>query len=207
MKKHFLYGAVLVVMLLAVTLYMLRNSPLPEVQVSKKLVVVTSSGPNTFYVKNEGEYSGFENDLIHLFVSYLGPEYSVKIITADHLGDVIPALLAGKAHIAAANLSITPERAESIKFGQPYLDVQQHIAYNQEQNKAPKNIKDLAGKHIHVPKGSSYVERLKMLQANQPMLSWQEIESTSTDELIEQVNMGILDYTVADDRIIDILKN
>lgn len=207
MKKHFLYGAVLVVMLLAVTLYMLRNSPLPEVQVSKKLVVVTSSGPNTFYVKNEGEYSGFENDLIHLFVSYLGPEYSVNIITADQLGDVIPELLAGKAHIAAANLSITPGRAEIVKFGQPYLDVQQHIAYNQEQNNAPKSIKYLLGKHIHVPKGSSYVERLKTLQANQPMLSWQEIESTSTDELIEQVNMGILDYTVADDRIIDILKN
>ena len=207
MKKHFIYGAALVFMLLAIALYMLINTSLPQVQASKKLVVVTSNGPNTYYVKNEGEYSGFEYDLINLFVAYLGPEYSVKIITADHLGDVIPALLAGKAHIAAANLSITPERAESIKFGQPYLDVQQHIAYNQEQNNAPKNIKDLAGKHIHVPKGSSYVERLKTLQADQPMLTWQEIESSSTDELIEQVNMGILDYTVADDRIIDVLKN
>ncbi len=183
------------------------HKPLPNVQKSKVLVVVTSNGPNTYYVKNEGEYAGFEFNLVNLFASYLGPEYSVEVVTSDQLGDVIPTMLAGKAHFAAANLSVTPERAKVVRFGPAYLDVQQNIAYGVDQNNAPKDISDLVGKHIHVPQGSSYAERLKSLQANQPMLSWQEIKTSGTDELLEQVNMGLLDYTVADDRIISLMQN
>jgi membrane-bound lytic murein transglycosylase F len=207
MKKHHLLSLVLFVLLSALFAYKLTHKALPNVQKTKTLLVITSNGLNTYYVKNEGEYAGFEYDLVNLFAKDLGPEYSVKIITADHLGDVIPKLTSGKAHIAAANLSVTPDRAALVKFGPAYLDVQQHIAYNSEQNSEPKDISSLISKHIHVPKGSSYGERLNALQARQPMLSWQEVETDSTDELIEQVNMGLLDYTVADDRIIDILQN
>jgi membrane-bound lytic murein transglycosylase F len=39
------------------------------------------------------------------------------------------------------------------------------------------------------------------------MLNFQEVENASTDELLEQVNMGFLNYTVADDRVISILQN
>ena len=127
MKKHRLLGLVLLVLILALLAYKLTQKGLPRVQNSKTLVVITSNGPNTYYVKNEGEYAGFEYDLVNLFAKDLGPDYSVKIITADHLGDVIPKLLEGKAHLAAANLSITPDRASIVKFGPSYLDVQQHI--------------------------------------------------------------------------------
>jgi membrane-bound lytic murein transglycosylase F len=65
----------------------------------------------------------------------------------------------------------------------------------------------LFGKHIHVPKGSSYAERLKKIHTNNPLFNFKEVESVSTDELIEQVNMRFLDYTVADDRVISILQN
>ena len=205
MQKRYLFGIILVVSLLAVTTFSLMHRALPKVQDSKTLVVLTANGPNTYYVKSEDEYAGFEYDLVNLFAQDLGPEYAVKFITAGELGDVIPKLLKGKAHFAAANLSITPQRAALVKFGPRYLDVQQHIAFGLEQNAEPKTPNDLIGKHIHVPKGSSYAERLKSLQANYPNLSWQE--TGSTDELIEQVNMGMLDYTVADDRMIDLLQN
>lgn len=205
MKRPFIFGIALLLILVVLARYKLLDRSLPSVQDSKTIVVVTSNGPNTYYIKNEGEYAGFEYDLVNLFAKELGPEYSVKFITADQLGDVIPKLIKGEAHFAAANLSITPQRAEAVKFGPSYLDVQQHIAYGIDQNNEPKEINDLIGKHIHVPKGSSYAERLKLLQASQPMLSWQE--TGSTDELLEQVNIGVLDYTVADDRMIDLLQN
>jgi membrane-bound lytic murein transglycosylase F len=207
MKKHYLLSLIVFLLLSALLAYHFVHSGLPNVQKTKTLLVVISNGPNTYYVKNEGEYGGFEYDLVNLFAKYLGAEYKVKVVTADHLSDVIPEVLAGKAHFAAANLSITPDRGSSVKFGPSYIEVQQHIAYNTEQNNEPKNINALLGKHIHVPKGSSYGERLKSLQSKQPLLTWQEVEVGSADELIEQVNMGILDFTVADDHVIDILKN
>lgn len=205
MKKQYLLGVGLLFMLIVtISAYLIQFS-LPKAQDSKTLVVVTSNGPNTYYVKNEDEYAGFEYDLVHLFAKELGPEFSVKFVIADQLGKVIPTLLSGKAHFAAANLSITPQRAEVVKFGPSYLDVQQHIAFGIDQTPSPKSLTELIGKHIHVPKGSSYAERLKFLQASNPLLTWQE--TGSTDELLEQVNMGVLDYTVADDRMIDILQN
>lgn len=205
MKKQYFLGAALVLMLIAlVSAKLMHLSPI-KVQDSKTLVVITSNGPNTYYVKNEDEYAGFEYDLVNLFAQDLGADFKVKFVIADQLGDVIPKLLSGKAHFAAANLSITSKRAALVKFGPSYLDVQQHIAYGIDQNPSPKSLTDLLGKHIHVPKGSSYAERLKSLQANNPMLTWQE--TGSTDELLEQVNIGVLDYTVADDRMIDILQN
>lgn len=206
MKKQYFMGVALLVFV-ALIAHKLTHSHLSNVQDSKTLIVVTANGPNTYYVKNEGEYTGFEFDLVNLFAVYLGPEYSAQLITAEQLGEVIPELLAGKAHFAAANLSVTPERSEIVKFGPAYLDVQQTIAFGVEQNNAPKDMSDLVGKHIHVPKGSSYAERLKSLKAEQPMLSWQEINTGGTDELLEQVNMGFLDYTVADDRVISLMQN
>ena len=207
MKKYILLSLIVLTLLSALLAYKLMHRGLPDVQQTKTLLVVISNGPNTFYVKNEGEYAGFEYDLVNLFAKDLGNEYTVKLITANHLSDVIPKILAGKAHFAAANLSITPDRESTVMFGPSYLEVQQHIAYNNEQNNKPKDISALVGKQIHVPKGSSYGERLKSLQSEQPMLKWQEVETDSTDELIEQVNIGILDYTIADDRIIDLLQN
>lgn len=205
MKKHYILGVVFVFMLIVLFSAKLLHSSLPNAQNSKTLVVITANGPNTYYVKNEDEFAGFEYDLVNLFAKELGPEFTVKFVIADQLGDVVPKLVSGKAHFAAANLSITPQRAKVVKFGPSYLDVQQHIAFGIDQVSSPKSITELIGKHIHVPKGSSYAERLKSLQAGNQLLTWQE--TGSTDELLEQVNIGVLDYTVADDRMIDLLQN
>lgn len=205
MKKQSLLAASFLFLLIVLVSLKLMHRSLPTAQNSKTLVVITANGPNTYYVKNEDEYAGFEYDLVNLFAKDLGPEFSVKFLIANQLGDVIPTLVSGKAHFAAANLSITPQRAKVVKFGPSYLDVQQHIAFGIDQNPPPKSLTELMGKHIHVPKGSSYAERLKSLSSSHPLLTWQE--TGSTDELLEQVNIGVLDYTVADDRMIDISQN
>jgi membrane-bound lytic murein transglycosylase F len=188
-----------------VVFYYFSHQRAPDVLSAKELIVVTYNAAGTYYVDGKGKYAGLEYDLVNLFAKDLGEDYKVRFIAAENVSDVIPTLQKGKAHLAAANLSITPERAKLIRFGSPYIDVQQHIAYGIDQKNEPHKVKDLFGKHIHVPKGSSYAERLKSLQAGNPLLTWQE--TGSTDELLEQVNIGVLDYTVADDRMIDLLQN
>ncbi|NCA27573.1 MAG: lytic transglycosylase F, partial [Methylophilaceae bacterium] len=105
--------------------YYLQHKRVPKVEKSKELVVLTHNAPGTYYVNGKGEYSGLEYDLATLFAEDLGPEYRVRFVTANHTSEVIPMLKAGKAHLAAANLSITPLRSKLVKFGTPYLTVQQ----------------------------------------------------------------------------------
>lgn len=175
--------------------------------VSKELVIVTHNGPNTYYVNGEGEHAGLEYDLAMLFAKYLGPDYQVKFLVVDNISKVIPTLMSGKAHIAAADLSVTPIRSRLVNFTKPYQEVQQYVVYNKQQNDAPKNVRDLTQKLIMVPAGTSYAERLRELQQQNPSLNWQEPKNSSADELLEQVASGTIDYTVADDHLIDLLVN
>jgi len=208
MRKPYAFALIASLVLASlVVFYYFSHQRAPDVRSAKELVVVTYNAAGTYYVDGKGNFAGLEYDLVNLFIKDLGDDYKVKFIVADKVSDVIPTLQKGKAHLAAANLSITKERAKLIRFGTPYLDVQQHVAYGLDQNNEPKVLQDLFGKHIHIPKGSSYAERLKSMHNQNTMLNFQEVENASTDELLEQVNMGFLNYTVADDRVISILQN
>jgi membrane-bound lytic murein transglycosylase F len=181
--------------------------PLPDVRQSKELVVVTHNGPNTYYVDGDGRYAGLEYDLLRLFAKDLGPDYKVSFLIVSNITQVLPTLLKGKAHMAAADLTITRTRKRMVNFSEPYQDVQQYIVYNAEQNKAPKTLKDLLGANIAVPAGTSYAERLREVSTHHPTLDWQEPKNVSADELLERVAEGELDYSVADGHLAAILGN
>lgn len=181
--------------------------PLPEARQSKELIVVTHNGPSTYYVNGDNEFSGLEYDLAKLFIKDLGPDYSVKFLVVDNITQVIPTLLKGKAHMAAADLSITRLRQHLVQFTVPYQDVQQQVVYNTDQKNIPKTMQDLIGHSITVPAGTSYAERLAELSKSEPALRWQERRNANSDELLEQVAEGTLDYTVADGHLVSIEQN
>lgn len=181
--------------------------PLPEPNISKEIVVVTHNGPNTYYVDGNDKYAGIEYDLATLFAKGLGPEYTVKFIIVDNITQVIPTLLKGKAHFAAADLSVTRLRQHLVQFTVPYQTVQQQVVFNTEINKRPKKIEDLIGKDIAVPAGTSYAERLAETAQNNPALKWQALGNVSADELMEKVALGELDYTVSDSHLAGMLRN
>lgn len=180
---------------------------LPDPRQSKQIVVVTHNGPNTYYVNGDGEFAGLEYDLAKLFAKELGPEYSVKFLVVDNITRVIPTLLKGKAHFAAADLSVTQLRRHLVRFTAPYHTAQQHVVFNLEQNDKPRRIEDLLGKSIAVPSGTSFAERLEHYGKTERELRWQERKNANTDELVEQVAEGLLDYTIADAHLISVLQN
>ena len=180
---------------------------LPDPRQSKQIVVVTHNGPNTYYVNGDSEFAGLEYDLAKLFAKELGPEYSVKFLLVDNISRVIPALLKGKAHFAAADLSVTHLRRHLVRFTTPYQTAQQRVVFNLEQNDKPRNIEDLLGKSIAVPSGSSFAERLESIGKSKSGLHWKELKNANADELVEQVAEGLLDYTIADTHLISVLQN
>jgi membrane-bound lytic murein transglycosylase F len=180
---------------------------LPDPQESKEIVVVSHNGPNTYYIDGSGEPAGLEYDLVKAFADSLGPEYRIRFLLVKNVTDVIPTLLKGEAHFAAADLSITRLRQHLVQFTTPYQSVQQHIVYNKEINSAPKTLEDLVGKEIAVPAGSSYEERLAEKKQKLPSLRWRSLESASTDELLEEVAEGLLDFTVSDSHLVAMQRN
>lgn len=181
---------------------------IPEpVQQSRELIVVTHNGPVTYYVSGQNEFAGMEYDLASLFAKSLGEDVKLKILEVDNITGVIPALLQGRAHLAAASLTITPLRQHLVRFGPSYQTVQQQVVFNKDIGGAPRSLKDLVGKNIAIPAGTSYAERLQKDKEKLPALEWREVERANSDELLDQVADGELDATIVDSHLVAMKQN
>ncbi len=182
--------------------------PLHPKKINKReLIFVTYNSPTTYYLNSHNSFSGLEYDLATLFVTKYAPEYQIKFLLVNNIGDVIPTLLKSRAHIAVANFSITPARQKLVQFSSPYQDTQQQLVYNNEINNKPLDLTKVLGKTIFVPAGTSFEERLTNIKKNQPTLRWLALQHTSSESLLDQVANGALDYTVADNHLTELMQN
>lgn len=185
--------AILALVLLLVTC----SQPLTLVEQVEKdgvLRVVSRNAPTTYYIGSEGPV-GPEYDLALGFAEYLGVE--LEIYTVDSLQQVLPEVTSGRAHLAAAALTVTPARQEEVAFGPTYRKVTQQLVYRRGSWR-PRNLQQLVGTRLQVIAGSSYVDTLEQLRLSLPDLTWLERPGTETQELLAQVADGKIDYTVAD---------
>jgi membrane-bound lytic murein transglycosylase F len=182
--------------------------PAPVVENAKVITFVTMNSPNTYYVNDSNEFAGLEYDLIKLFIKELNDGTQLKLIVSNHIDQILPSVLNGKADIAAADITVTEARKKRINFTIPYQDVQQQVVYNKASNKKPpKNLKDLIGLNIVVPTGTSFVERLTKLREHEPELTWEERDNANSEKLITEVANGEIEFTIADSHLISILQN
>lgn len=183
------------------------QKPLPTVQQSHELVVVTYNNPATYYVNGNNDFAGLEYDLVRLFAKELGPDIKVKFVVVGGVDEVIPTLLKGKAHIAAAGLSMTRLRNHLVRFGPEYQQVQPQVVANREKAEKPAKVSELAGMSLEVPRGSASAETLAEIATQLPALKWREIRKAGADELLEKVADGSLDATIADSHMVSIVQN
>ena len=175
---------------------------LTEIRESGKLVVLTRNAPTTWYINKHDNNAGPEHELVADFAETLGVEveYQVKnTVTA-----ILQSLQAGEGDLAAAGLTITPERQERFRFGPAYQDVTQQVVCRRDRVQ-PEEIADLVGLDITVIADSSYSTKLESLKSDQyPELEWSESDSVTTEQLLYQVWQGEIDCTIADSNIVDI---
>jgi membrane-bound lytic murein transglycosylase F len=172
------------------------------------ITFVTINSPNTYYINSDREFSGLEYDLAVAFVDFLEDKKQIEFIVVDSIQEVVEALINDQADIAAADLTLTQSRRQLIDFSIPYQNVQQQVIYNNQITSKPaKNIRELVGKEIVVPASSSFVERLNAYQKLQPDLAWIVRESSHSENMLEDVAEGNLEYTIADDHLVSVLQN
>ncbi|MDJ0699078.1 MAG: membrane-bound lytic murein transglycosylase MltF [Woeseiaceae bacterium] len=159
-----------------------------------ELRVVTRDSPTSFILGPDGP-SGPEFDLVQGFADDLGA--SLLIETVDNVSEILPRLLSGQAHMAAAGLSITESRREFLHFGHPYERVDMHLIYKLGTGK-PRSIDDVIGRSIEVLSGTSHADMMAALQEVYPELEWTENADVEVADLLARVAGGDLDFTVAD---------
>lgn len=173
------------------------SSPPPlldQVIETGELRVVTRDSPTAYVIGPDGP-SGPEYDLVQAFADELGVMLVVE--TVQSVSEVIPYLMSGDAHLAAAGLSITDSRREYVHFGHPYQMVDMHLIYKLGTGK-PRSLDDVIGRPIEVVAGTSHVDMLSSLQDLYPELTWTENADVEVADLLAKVAAGEVDFTVAD---------
>ncbi|MCB2185316.1 MAG: transporter substrate-binding domain-containing protein [Deltaproteobacteria bacterium] len=128
-------------------------------------------------------------------------------VTRDQL---LPMLTEGKGDIAAASLSITPERLKTVDFSTPIYDQAKEVVVTAPGAPELGSLADLSGKRVYVRKSSSYFESLGKLnqklaqEGKAPVIIEPADEHLETEDILEMVNVGLVNYTVADDFLADL---
>lgn len=162
-----------------------------------KITVITHNNSHCYYLYRE-QAMGFEYELAKLFADYLGVALEVNI--SEKWDSMISALKDGAGSFVAASMTITPKRQKEAAFSDGYMSTQQYVIVRRN-NTGIKKAGDLAGKTIHVRKGTSYQERLEALRRDGIDIKIKLHDNIPTDELIQQVLGGTIEVTIADRNI------
>lgn len=149
--------------------------------------VVSDTSFVPFEFKEDGEYVGFDIDLINAVADEAG--FDIEMETTNFDG-IIPGLQTGKFDIAIAGIGITEDRAKKIDYSEPYYESGLSIGVPVE-NEDIKDIEDLEGKTIATRLGSTsaaYIEKniddAEASQFEQLDQAYMAVENGSADAIL-----------------------
>lgn len=174
--------------------------------------ILTTYNKTNFFIAG-GELRGFEYQLLQQYQAYLKTRVrkrswpTIFLYIPMPFDQLLPALADGRGDIAAAGITITPEREKRVAFTKPYLRGVKEIVVTHGGTEGLERIEDLSGRAVYVNLGTSYAQSLKALNARLAAAGRAPVEivaadpTLATEDILELVNAGVVEITIADDHI------
>lgn len=164
----------------------------------------------TFYFIDKGQPKGLTYEAMESFVKQLNQKHHTgklpikAMFIPVHRDELIPALQAGRGDIAAANLTITPERSKQVAFSKPFADQVHEVLVQGSAAKPITSVQGLSGASVYVRKSSSYYESLQNLNQQLRQQGLAEVhvhlapDALEDEDLLQFANSGLIDNLVVD---------
>ncbi len=177
--------------------------------------ILTTYNKTNFFI-DDGRLRGFEYELLQQYRAHLKTRVrkrswpTVFLFIPVPFDELLPALAAGRGDIAAAGLTITPEREQLVAFTTPYIRGVEEIVVTAEGVSGLERIEDLSGRSVYVNLGTSYAQSLDKLnallrqQGRAPVTVVPADPGLATEDILELVNAGVIEITVADKHIAEL---
>jgi len=190
----------------------IKTGDLPEMLADRYIRVLTCMNRTNFFLTGL-QIHGFEYSMLKEYEKYLNKNLQgskLKLVLEfipvprDRL---LSDLVAGYGDIAAAGLTITDQRAEQVAFTRPYLTDVDELLVSHKDARPPKDVMGLSGKKVFVRKSSSYYESLVHLNQRltkarkRPVKIIAADENLETEDILEIVNSGAVEFTVSDSHL------
>jgi membrane-bound lytic murein transglycosylase MltF len=179
--------------------------------VTRRLIRAGVVFNRTMYFIDRGVQRGMAYESLKLFEEELNRRLktgALKVHVAFiplQRDQLLSALNEGKVDLVAATLTVTPEREKLVAFSAPTRSGVSEVVVTSATAPSVTTADDLSGRDVFVRRSSSYYESLVELNAElgrrgRPAVVIREApEVLEDDDLLEMVNAGLVDATVADD--------
>lgn len=165
----------------------------------------------TEYFLDKGKQRGIAWDSIHEFERWLNKRYR-RVLRPIHVvvipvarNELVTLLEQGRADIAVAGLTVTPERSPRIDFTEPVYRGASEVVVSRRASPLVQDPFALAGREVFVRASSSYAASLELLNgtlvasAKAPVTIRYADEHLEDEDILELVNTGVIEHTVVDD--------
>jgi membrane-bound lytic murein transglycosylase MltF len=178
--------------------------------IDRRLIRVLTVYSKTIYFIDRGTQRGTAHDSLKMFEETLNKRLKTRhlrvavVFVPVSRDELLPALIEGRGDIAAANLTITPEREALVGFTEPLVTGVNEIVVTGPASPAVASLDDLAGKDVFVRRSSSYYASLVALNARFKQEGKAAItltpapESLEDEDLLEMLNAGLVKLVVID---------
>jgi len=190
----------------------------------RRIIRVLTVNSKTFYFVDRGVPRGIVVDYFRVLEGELnkklaadpkrkGSNLKMRVVFLPVRRDqLLSGLAAGRGDVAAANLTITPERQTLVDFTVGGLSNVSEVVVTGPASPTLAGLGDLSGQDVFVRKSSSYYESLvalneKLAAERKPPIVLTEAPETLEDEdLLEMVNAGLVGIVVVDKHIASFWK-
>ena len=181
--------------------------------VEKRYIRVLTTFNKTNFFLSGSKSLGFEYSLLKEYEKFLnkGNKRSDLQVVFEFIpvssDQLIPRLVNGLGDIAAAGLTITPERLREVDFTSPYLSGINEVVIANKGITGLKTLEDLSGRKVFVRQSSSYCDSLLSLNKKlskrgvPPVKIVKADENLETEDILELVNSGAIPITISDSHI------
>lgn len=165
------------------------------------------------YFIDRGTQRGASYEALKLFEKYVNETHRtgdvpIRVVFYPvRREQIIPMLRDGRGDLAAADLTVTPDRRALVDFSSPILSGIDEIAVTGPSSPPLATVDDLSGKEVFVRRSSGYWENLEKLNerfaktGRAPVRLRAAPEDLEDEDLLEMLNAGLVSIVVCDDDI------
>ncbi len=186
--------------------------------VQRRYIRVATTYNKTHYFIDQGVQRGIAYEASKLYEDELNASLKTRNLRVNSLfipmsrEELLASVVEGRADIAVAALTVTPERQKLVDFSIPTRTNIDEIVVTGPGAPPVKSLEDLSGQEVFVRTSSSYhdnlvkaSEQLKS-KGRKPIVLRAAPETLETDDILEMVNAGLVKITVADNYIAEFWK-
>jgi membrane-bound lytic murein transglycosylase MltF len=176
---------------------------------------LTVQSPILYFV-DRGREVGMTYEAIKAFEKQLNEKLGNKVVMVYVVtipvarDQLLPMLVAGQGDIAAAQLTVTPERKKQVDFSDPAATGVREVLVTGPDAPPVASLADLSGREVYVRPSSSYAEHIATLnkrfasEGKPPLKITPAPEILEDGDILEMVNAGLAPATVVDDLTADL---